>query len=66
MFSFPLSVDRSEVENPGTTLYVTGLSTRVTDKDLEAHFSKEGKVITSKADSPFSYCQFKYILSLHF
>ncbi|CAH8344357.1 unnamed protein product [Eruca vesicaria subsp. sativa] len=36
--------DRSEVENPGTTLYVTGLSTRVTDKDLEAHFSKEGKV----------------------
>ncbi|KAL0833412.1 hypothetical protein Bca101_085301 [Brassica carinata] len=33
-----------EVENPGTTLYVTGLSTRVTDKDLEAHFSKEGKV----------------------
>jgi RNA recognition motif-containing protein len=37
-------VDRSEVENPGTTLYVTGLSTRVTDKDLEAHFAKEGKV----------------------
>ncbi|CAE6157166.1 unnamed protein product [Arabidopsis arenosa] len=35
---------RSEVENPGTTLYVTGLSTRVTDKDLEAHFAKEGKV----------------------
>ncbi|EOA15601.1 hypothetical protein CARUB_v10005648mg [Capsella rubella] len=35
---------RGEVENPGTTLYVTGLSTRVTDKDLEAHFSKEGKV----------------------
>ncbi|XP_019088292.1 PREDICTED: serine/arginine-rich splicing factor SR45a isoform X2 [Camelina sativa] len=35
---------RSEVENPGTTLYVTGLSTRVTDKDLESHFSKEGKV----------------------
>lgn len=37
--------DRSDIENPGTTLYVTGLSTRVTDKDLEAHFSKEGKVI---------------------
>ncbi|CAH8286491.1 unnamed protein product [Eruca vesicaria subsp. sativa] len=35
---------RSEIENPGTTLYVTGLSTRVTEKDLEAHFSKEGKV----------------------
>ncbi|CAA7035701.1 unnamed protein product [Microthlaspi erraticum] len=35
---------RSDIENPGTTLYVTGLSTRVTDKDLEAHFSKEGKV----------------------
>ncbi|KAH0915680.1 hypothetical protein HID58_030126 [Brassica napus] len=35
---------RSEIENPGTTLYVTGLSTRVTEKDLEAYFSKEGKV----------------------
>ncbi|KAJ0251059.1 hypothetical protein HA466_0134510, partial [Hirschfeldia incana] len=35
---------RSETENPGTTLHVTGLSTRVTEKDLEAHFSKEGKV----------------------
>ncbi|CAN8229235.1 unnamed protein product [Cochlearia groenlandica] len=35
---------RSEIENPGTTLYVTGLSTRVTDQDLEAHFAKEGKV----------------------
>ncbi|KAL0790937.1 hypothetical protein Bca101_007183 [Brassica carinata] len=36
--------ERSEIENPGTTLYVTGLSTRVTEKDLEAYFSKEGKV----------------------
>ncbi|XP_024004395.1 serine/arginine-rich splicing factor SR45a-like, partial [Eutrema salsugineum] len=35
---------RSEIENPGTTLYVTGLSTRVTENDLETHFSKEGKV----------------------
>ncbi|KAF2611839.1 hypothetical protein F2Q70_00013057 [Brassica cretica] len=35
---------RSEIENPGNTLYVTGLSTKVTDKDLEAHFSKQGNV----------------------
>ncbi|KAG6603882.1 serine/arginine-rich splicing factor SR45a [Cucurbita pepo subsp. pepo] len=32
------------VNNPGNTLYVTGLSTRVTERDLEEHFSKEGKV----------------------
>ncbi|KAL5063627.1 hypothetical protein RYX36_025364 [Vicia faba] len=30
--------------NPGNTLYVTGLSSRVTERDLEDHFSKEGKV----------------------
>ncbi|KAL1566657.1 serine/arginine-rich splicing factor SR45a-like isoform X1 [Salvia divinorum] len=30
--------------NDGTTLYVTGLSTRVNEKELEDHFSKEGKV----------------------
>ncbi|XP_023518632.1 serine/arginine-rich splicing factor SR45a-like [Cucurbita pepo subsp. pepo] len=30
--------------NPGNTLYVTGLSARVTERDLEEHFSKEGKV----------------------
>lgn len=35
---------RTEVVNPGNTLYVTGLSTRVTERDLEEHFSKEGKV----------------------
>ncbi|WVZ10011.1 hypothetical protein V8G54_014541 [Vigna mungo] len=28
----------------GNTLYVTGLSSRVTERDLEEHFSKEGKV----------------------
>ncbi|XP_071708560.1 uncharacterized protein [Rutidosis leptorrhynchoides] len=33
-----------EVVNPGNTLYVTGLSTRVTQEQLEEHFSKEGKV----------------------
>lgn len=31
--------------NPGNTLYVTGLSTRVSEKDVERHFSKEGKVL---------------------
>jgi transformer-2 protein len=35
---------REEALNPGNNLYVTGLSTRVTEKDLEEHFSKEGKV----------------------
>ncbi|KAH1266824.1 Serine/arginine-rich splicing factor SR45a [Glycine max] len=35
---------RSEAKNAGTTLYVTGLSSRVTERDLEEHFSKEGKV----------------------
>ncbi|XAR60696.1 hypothetical protein NMG60_11034172 [Bertholletia excelsa] len=34
----------SSVENPGNNLYVTGLSTRVTKRDLEKHFSAEGKV----------------------
>ncbi|XP_075091293.1 serine/arginine-rich splicing factor SR45a-like isoform X2 [Nicotiana tabacum] len=38
------SQGRAEVSNPGNTLYVTGLSTRVTERDLEEHFSKEGKV----------------------
>ncbi|XP_024032840.1 serine/arginine-rich splicing factor SR45a isoform X2 [Morus notabilis] len=35
---------RTEALNQGNTLYVTGLSTRVTERDLEDHFSKEGKV----------------------
>ncbi|CAN1226360.1 Serine/arginine-rich splicing factor SR45a, partial [Linum perenne] len=38
------SLDRVEAVNPGNTLYVTGLSTRVTERELEDHFSKEGKV----------------------
>ena len=33
-----------EAENHGNTLYVIGLSTCVTEKDLEDHFSREGKV----------------------
>ncbi|GAB2274433.1 hypothetical protein Dimus_009203 [Dionaea muscipula] len=35
----------SSAENPGNNLYVTGLSARVTKRDLEEHFSTEGKVI---------------------
>ncbi|KAJ7953182.1 serine/arginine-rich splicing factor SR45a [Quillaja saponaria] len=35
---------RAEVVNPGNTLYVTGLSSRVAQRELEEHFSKEGKV----------------------
>nr|KYP66640.1 putative RNA-binding protein C25G10.01 [Cajanus cajan] len=38
------SNERSESRNGGITLYVTGLSSRVTERDLEEHFSKEGKV----------------------
>ncbi|KAG8047062.1 hypothetical protein GUJ93_ZPchr0008g12048 [Zizania palustris] len=33
-----------DLRNPGNNLYVTGLSTRVTEEDLETFFSKEGKV----------------------
>ncbi|KAI4314705.1 hypothetical protein L6164_027587 [Bauhinia variegata] len=35
---------RSDSGNPGNNLYVTGLSSRVTESDLAEHFSKEGKV----------------------
>ncbi|CAD5170511.1 serine/arginine-rich splicing factor SR45a-like [Musa acuminata AAA Group] len=38
------SRDRPNATNPGNTLYVTGLSSRVTERDLESHFSREGKV----------------------
>ncbi|XP_075503859.1 uncharacterized protein LOC142541134 isoform X7 [Primulina tabacum] len=38
------SRDSSDAENPGNNLYVTGLSTRVSWRDLEKHFSSEGKV----------------------
>ncbi|KAG2583620.1 hypothetical protein PVAP13_6KG055812 [Panicum virgatum] len=39
------SRSRSEDDrNPGNNLYVTGLSTRVTEDELEKFFSKEGKV----------------------
>ncbi|KAL3693951.1 hypothetical protein R1sor_007602 [Riccia sorocarpa] len=37
--------ERNESNNPGNNLYVTGLSTRVTEKDLEDHFSSKGKVV---------------------
>ncbi|GAB2273891.1 Serine/arginine-rich splicing factor SR45a [Dionaea muscipula] len=41
----PLRSDDDEAGNPGNNLYVTGLSSRVTESDLEKFFSKEGKVI---------------------
>ncbi|XAR70763.1 hypothetical protein NMG60_11027741 [Bertholletia excelsa] len=34
----------SSAENPGNNLYVTGLSALITKRDLEKHFSTEGKV----------------------
>ncbi|KAJ7568400.1 hypothetical protein O6H91_01G031200 [Diphasiastrum complanatum] len=36
---------RDDAVNPGNNLYVTGLSTRVTERDLEDYFSGEGKVL---------------------
>lgn len=44
LFGKRLCCLRTDAVNPGNTLYVTGLSTRVTERDLEDHFSKEGKV----------------------
>ncbi|KAI7729697.1 hypothetical protein M8C21_000985 [Ambrosia artemisiifolia] len=38
------SYDASDIENPGNSLYVTGLSRRITKSELEKHFSAEGKV----------------------
>ncbi len=35
-----------EANNPGNNLYVTGLSVRVSEKDLQDHFEQEGKVRT--------------------
>ncbi|KAL9244063.1 hypothetical protein vseg_017875 [Gypsophila vaccaria] len=35
---------REDISNPGNTLFVTGLSARVTERDLKDHFGKEGKV----------------------
>ncbi|KAK9748527.1 hypothetical protein RND81_02G064300 [Saponaria officinalis] len=35
---------REDISNPGNTLFVTGLSARVTERDLKEHFNKEGKV----------------------
>ncbi|GAV74481.1 RRM_1 domain-containing protein [Cephalotus follicularis] len=34
-----------DVENPGNNLYVTGLSPRITKRQLEKHFESEGTVI---------------------
>ncbi|KAK7305342.1 hypothetical protein VNO77_43247 [Canavalia gladiata] len=34
-----------DAENPGNNLYVTGLSPRITKRELEKHFATEGKVI---------------------
>ncbi|KAL3676847.1 hypothetical protein R1sor_026795 [Riccia sorocarpa] len=41
----PVRRYRHDALNPGNNLYVTGLSTRVNEKDLEEHFSREGKVL---------------------
>ncbi|KAI9109198.1 hypothetical protein K1719_019821 [Acacia pycnantha] len=42
--SFSRSPSR-DAENPGNNLYVTGLSPRITKRELEKHFASEGKVI---------------------
>ncbi|CAI9778729.1 unnamed protein product [Fraxinus pennsylvanica] len=38
------SPDSSDAENPGNNLYVTGLSARVSKREIEKHFSSEGVV----------------------
>lgn len=38
------SRDSSDAENPGNNLYVTGLSSRITEDELQKHFESEGKV----------------------
>ncbi|XP_022847086.1 serine/arginine-rich splicing factor SR45a-like isoform X3 [Olea europaea var. sylvestris] len=38
------SYDSSDAENPGNNLYVTGLSSRVSKREIEKHFSSEGVV----------------------
>nr|CAB3480838.1 unnamed protein product [Digitaria exilis] len=43
-FEVASSKGSQDDRNPGNNLYVTGLSTRVTEDDLEKFFSKEGKV----------------------
>eukprot|EP01018_Ginkgo_biloba_P034294 Gb_38929 [translate_table: standard] len=39
------SRESDDVQNPGNNLYVTGLSPRITKRELEDHFSREGTVI---------------------
>ncbi|XP_057776129.1 serine/arginine-rich splicing factor SR45a-like isoform X2 [Salvia miltiorrhiza] len=39
------SRDSEDAINPGNNLYVTGLSTRVTESELEKYFNREGKVV---------------------
>ncbi|XP_062229877.1 serine/arginine-rich splicing factor SR45a-like [Phragmites australis] len=39
------SHEREESVNRGNTLYVTGLSSRVTERDIKDFFSKEGRVV---------------------
>jgi hypothetical protein len=34
-----------DANNPGNNLYVTGLSVRVSEKELQDHFEREGKVL---------------------
>ncbi|KAG6483376.1 hypothetical protein ZIOFF_060021 [Zingiber officinale] len=41
------SRDSVDAENPGNNLYVTGLSSRITERELEKHFETEGKVVDS-------------------
>ncbi|XLT04431.1 hypothetical protein HN51_043180, partial [Arachis hypogaea] len=47
--SFKVKIEKpsvsSDAENSGNNLYVTGLSPRITKRELEKHFAAEGKVI---------------------
>lgn len=43
-YAFWFGCRSPSVENPGNNLYVTGLSPRITRRELEKHFASEGKV----------------------
>lgn len=60
------SYDSSDVDNPGNNLYVTGLSSRVTTRDLEKHFSSEGgKVVYLLSHMLLTFIIYYYFSLLH-
>jgi len=44
ILNYCLFCREEEAVNRGNTLYVTGLSSRVTEREIKDYFSKEGRV----------------------